>query len=114
MLTIAIAALALNLPPLSDADCLPTPEFIQIAIRASNGHADYLDGQARIMLHHADLFRAHAAIARRTNDAYWLMAAARRSTSTTAERRRALAHLRDLIGPEAYYTQTWPPPIPLP
>src|SRR5262245_25747027 len=99
-------------PPLLDRERFPPLEMIHQALEANRAYQRHVELRMAVETRH--WWQWHEALAE-TRQLYecwdWLRDA--RSCYGERYQRRALARLRELLGPGAYYAGHMPPPVPL-
>jgi hypothetical protein len=102
-----------NAPPISDALWLPSPAVAQECRRFNLSYQRCLELRRQVALHHQDQCSDALREAQFLGDVWRRVETATSPTNSWVCRRRALQELRDLLGPEAYYTGRLPPCVPV-
>lgn len=98
-------------PPLDDCRLLP-PRYVALIGHVMNlEHQHHLEARRRAELHHADGLDDALQAARQAGEVWELIDKATKEEGSWVCRRRSLAALRELLGPEAYYSGWRPPPV---
>jgi|SRR5579884_917154 len=100
-------------PPLSDTYRFPTKEQINVQLDFNRAYWKHMDTRRAMDFARADELRVILDETERLYQVWDTVKDARCECYYVPFRRRALKKLRDLIGPEAYYTGALPPAAPL-
>ena len=102
-----------NAPPLDDCQVLPAPPVIKECRCFNRNHQRWLEMRRLIMLHQQEEVAEILRETQQLGDLWCLMETATCPNQSWVCRRRALAQLRERLGPEAYYAGTVPPCVPV-
>lgn len=103
----------MDAPPLADAALLPPLEYTADAARIAEQHLARLEWHQFSTPHRSDWFAAAITEVRGRACVWESIRAASMTGHAWAHRRTALARVREVMGPEAYYAGRWPAPVPL-
>jgi hypothetical protein len=100
-------------PPLADCWWLPSPNEIKECRCFNLGYQRSLEQRRMLRLHRHDELTEALRETQQLAEAWRLVDTASCASNSWVCRRRALARLREVLGPDAYYSGVMPPCVPL-
>jgi len=100
-------------PPLSDCQFLPDAIIVKECRNFNRTFERMLEARSQTVLCRQEAFREMLCETHRLGDIWGLLETATSANQSWVCRRRALTQLRTKLGPEAYYSGSLPPSVPL-